>query len=450
MIKLSKVYTPIFIAIIAILVVGYYYIDQLNNYNQNSLKLEQSYNLLYSLNTLEKNILEKEKIITNARAEQYQNNDNFKNFNVSDSKSTFQKIDTLLLQQNRTIDALDTLKAYTNTIILLLTSNLEQKLNNPEAIEKEKYYINKIQLTIYRLSQAIEKEVKIQHLQKQKFEKNRRSTEAILTTIIFTFFIVAVYYLQKFIAENNRFQKELHDRNYDLKILNKEILELYFANAHNLKEPMRKIQMIIDLSKQQNNDLSLTFERIKNISAEQQSTNKNILQYYEVLSRSLKLELIDLNNFFNHYIVSNGLNQKLIINIHELPIIKGDLNQITQLFDEIIQNTLDFNRNQHDLAISIQQVEMSKKDIHAKYQIDNTQQYVILAIDDNGIGVPSEYHTKIFELFQKINQNKSFEHKKGMGLSFCKRIMLNHKGIIVAENNQVSSGLRLLLFFPSK
>ena len=49
------------------------------------------------------------------------------------------------------------------------------------------------------------------------------------------------------------------------------------------------------------------------------------------------------------------------------------------------------------------------------------------SVKDNGIGIPKEYHEKIFKVFQSIGHN---ERSTGIGLSIVKKIIDLYQGKI--------------------
>jgi signal transduction histidine kinase len=64
--------------------------------------------------------------------------------------------------------------------------------------------------------------------------------------------------------------------------------------------------------------------------------------------------------------------------------------------------------------------------------ISNEQQeWVTLAVKDNGIGFAQEYAEKIFESFTRLNSKDQFEGT-GLGLALCQRIAERHGGRIDA------------------
>jgi len=54
-------------------------------------------------------------------------------------------------------------------------------------------------------------------------------------------------------------------------------------------------------------------------------------------------------------------------------------------------------------------------------------------ISDNGIGISPNYHTKIFESFERLHTHQEYQGS-GLGLALAQRVASNHHGSIEIES----------------
>jgi hypothetical protein len=78
--------------------------------------------------------------------------------------------------------------------------------------------------------------------------------------------------------------------------------------------------------------------------------------------------------------------------------------------------------------------------------LSSLHDYFLLRFSDNGIGFEPQYADKIFELFQRLHSRMEYEGT-GIGLSICKKIVQNHKGMIRAFGTP-GSGASFEIYFP--
>jgi light-regulated signal transduction histidine kinase (bacteriophytochrome) len=102
-----------------------------------------------------------------------------------------------------------------------------------------------------------------------------------------------------------------------------------------------------------------------------------------------------------------------------LPTVIADSTQMIQVFQNLIDNAIKFRREGVAPVIHI-----------FVSQMDSMWQF---AIQDNGLGISSEYFDKIFVLFERLHRRDAYPGT-GLGLALCKRIIERHGGRIWVES----------------
>ncbi len=156
----------------------------------------------------------------------------------------------------------------------------------------------------------------------------------------------------------------------------------------------------------------------------------NIINDLTTLSKleqnETKLELTDtnleqlINNIipiFENKLKQKNLNLKLEIQKNLKPI-KADKLLIEQLLINLIDNAIKYTEEGY-IKISLYQ--------------DDKKTYI--DVEDTGVGIPKEYHQRIFERFFVVDKARSREAGgTGLGLAIVKHIVLLHKGEVYLES----------------
>jgi PAS domain S-box-containing protein len=134
---------------------------------------------------------------------------------------------------------------------------------------------------------------------------------------------------------------------------------------------------------------------------------------YEVETVDVGAVVADILSSIHTTVVSSGAR----IDLHELPFVRGDRNAIGQIFANLVGNSLK-SLDPHRAGV----VEISATDADPP----------IFSVRDNGVGIPSEYRSKMFQVFQQVHESRA--RGEGMGLAIVRRIVERHGGRIWFES----------------
>ncbi|TVP45834.1 MAG: histidine kinase, partial [Mongoliibacter sp.] len=149
----------------------------------------------------------------------------------------------------------------------------------------------------------------------------------------------------------------------------------------------------------------------------------DLLEYSRVgridgLMSSINLNKLvkDTLSFFQESIKEK--DAKIII--HPLPTIKSYNAPLSQIFRNLISNSLKYSRPDCAPIIEIRCVE---NEDHWKF-----------SVKDNGIGIEEEFHDRVFNLFQKLHHKRDYGGT-GIGLAIVKKCVENLGGKIMLESD---------------
>jgi signal transduction histidine kinase len=256
-------------------------------------------------------------------------------------------------------------------------------------------------------------------------------------------------FLQEMVNERteeiNKANRALSKQNEELKHKNDELSSFVFIANHDLKEPLRKIELFTTriqssgdpLSPETRILLSKTIESVKRMNA-----LLGDIFIYTLTDRESQFEITDLNRVAETSI--NSLRELITImgaqiEYANLPKIKAVPLQMEQLFTNLLSNSIKYSKK--DLRPHIK--------IEAEWQNDPLQQASWkITFTDNGIGFDVMYKERIFQMFQRLHSQHEYEGT-GIGLTICSKIVENHKGTITGDS-QVGEGAVFTVVLPDR
>ncbi len=156
---------------------------------------------------------------------------------------------------------------------------------------------------------------------------------------------------------------------------------------------------------------------------------------------------IDANRLVRSAMENIDLKGKRIILDVELDtkplIINGDPDKINQVVSAIVENAVQAMPHGGKLSVITESATILNGTAEA-YGLD-TGFFCKITITDTGIGMDKDILEKIFKPFYSAN-HKAFPGKRGLGLTFARKIVKNHKGVIdVWSSTNVGSSFSVIL-----
>lgn len=243
---------------------------------------------------------------------------------------------------------------------------------------------------------------------------------------------MSVYF--KDITERKESDEKLRSLNYqlmeqtrELSISNAELEQFAYIASHDLQEPLRMItSFLTQLEKKYKDQLDekanqYIFYAVDG-AARMRKIILDLLEYSRVGKLDSKMELVDLNQVVTEVkqIFYKQISEKnAIFEIDTLPTLQIVKTPISQIFQNLIENALKYQKNG-----TIPLIKISAKELDNSWQI---------SVSDNGIGIDPEYYEKIFIIFQRLHAKNEY-NGTGMGLAIVKKIVESMGGNIWVES----------------
>jgi PAS domain S-box-containing protein len=226
------------------------------------------------------------------------------------------------------------------------------------------------------------------------------------------------------ITERKDAESKMNDLLNKLTSSNKELE--YFASvaSHDLQEPLRMVTSFLQLlSIKYKDKLDKTADEYIHFAVEgakrMYDLLNGLLAYSLVQTKGTAFVQVDTNLVMTNILKNFAFKIKeknAIIEFDELPVLYADAAQMTQLFQNLIENSLKFTSGTPRIYIS-------SKSYNDHYTF---------SVKDEGIGIESQYFEKIFRIFQRLLPDEY--DGTGAGLAVCKRIVERHGGKIWVES----------------
>lgn len=205
---------------------------------------------------------------------------------------------------------------------------------------------------------------------------------------------------------------------------NKELDQFAHIVSHDLKAPLRAIN---NLSMWLEEDLrgSLTgdnldmLRKLRGRVTRMESLINGILEYSKVGREEIPNEIFDVRQLVSEVIELLAPPDHIRVTIDVPPGgLEAPKTMLIQVFSNLISNAIKYNNK------SIGLIRVGGREMESHFEF---------VVEDNGPGIPPEFHEKIFMIFQTLQSRDKFE-STGIGLTIVKRILEARGGSIRIES----------------
>lgn len=244
---------------------------------------------------------------------------------------------------------------------------------------------------------------------------------------------------QRAVRQAAQMTSTLEEREHDLLQSNRELERFATIAAHDLQEPLRTILTYTDLIERkyggEMDGQALGYLlRVAAAAQRMRTLIEDLLVFARIGQAERQFEIVDLNEVVQAALANLETlitESEGVIEVGDLPTVRGNEPGLTQLFTNLIANALKYrlaNGIRVDIAAQIRDGEW------------------VISVADNGKGIDPVHHEKIFELFRRL-ETRDGAAGTGLGLAICARVVDVHGGRIWVKST-VGQGATFFFTLP--
>jgi signal transduction histidine kinase len=240
------------------------------------------------------------------------------------------------------------------------------------------------------------------------------------------------------ISEIKKIEKNILQKNEELKKINSELDNFVYSVSHDLRSPLLSVKGILalifktsELDDKVKNYLKMAEKSILRLDG----TIQEILEYSRNSRLGLKLESFNLKEMvsaiYDDLKFSTTKQVEFNIEISCNEIIFSDKSRINTVLKNILGNAFKYLKQDNQKSV----VTFYAKKV-------NTD--LLIIVSDNGEGIADNHLSKIFDMFYRASKSSS---GTGLGLYICKEIIIKLNGEIKIES-KLNEGTTVYVSIP--
>jgi signal transduction histidine kinase len=236
----------------------------------------------------------------------------------------------------------------------------------------------------------------------------------------------------EFIEKQNRdLDKKVDEKNIALIRSNHQLASFLYHSSHDVQAPLATLKGIVHLAEMDlvDKDFARYILMIKDTTDKLDKMIKTLQLVYEIKSRELMIEKINLKNMILGIVKSNALGYKgqTDVRVENGVEVESDYGFLSVIIDELVKNAFQYGVQNEQSIVKVSAV-------HGVNGID-------LIVEDNGKGVPVSDQESLFSLFSRRHENST-----GMGLGlFIAQTCTERLGAHISVSSSSMGGASFLV-----
>lgn len=328
--------------------------------------------------------------------------------------------------------------AYLREYITMKDSLINESSNNEIIKLNTLYEVGKKENAI----QLLEQEKELAEVKRMASQRTMIGLSFFLAVL--AFLLLRVSRLARKQRESNKVLQDLNNQienqNLQLQSYNEELRQYAYVASHDLQEPLRTIGSFVGIIKRRYTDqldeqAQQYMDFVTNGVARLQLLLKDLLAYTRIERENTDFAKVETKEVVTEVISSlqqviQDSGARIDFDEASMPAVMGNRSRLGQIFQNLISNGIKFRGEQSPV-------------VEVGCMPDSDKKEYLFYVKDNGIGIPEEFRTKMFEMFTRLHSREAYEGS-GIGLATCRKIIEKHGGKIWAESEP---GMGSAIFF---
>ena len=234
-------------------------------------------------------------------------------------------------------------------------------------------------------------------------------------------------------------EEKVQNRTAELQATNAQLEELVYSIAHDLRAPLRAMQGFSKLLVDQygpvlEGDGREYADRVMRAAERMDAMTLDLLAYGRMARSDISLAPVSIKRVWDlaaaqceKMIEETGARVEVV---EPLPIVLGEEPILTQVFANLLNNALKFVRHGEKPEVRVRS--------------DSTNPNARIWVEDKGIGIPEQYHERVFRVFERLDGARF--SGTGIGLSIVRKGVERMGGRVGVESN--GKGSRFWIELP--